>query len=138
MKKLMSMICALMLVVSLAACGGYTPEMGEAEYMAACKAVSYDQLARNPQTYEGTYVKLTGRITQVVEDGGDCILMVDVGHGWNSELVFVTYTHKAGEGRLLEGDTVTVYGKSMGTRTYTTVLNAQNTVPQVYGGYIRR
>lgn len=138
MKKLVSMICALMLVLSLAACGGYTPELGEAEYIAACKMISYDELARNPRMYEGTYVKLTGRIFQVVEDGSDCILMVNVGQGWNHEPVMVTYTHKEGEGRLLEGDSITIYGKSMGTRTYITALNAQKTVPQVYAGYVRR
>lgn len=138
MKKLVSMICALMLVLSLAACGGYTPELGEAEYIAACKMISYDELARNPRMYEGTYVKLTGRIFQVVEDGSDCILMVNVGQGWSHEPVMVTYTHKEGEGRLLEGDSITIYGKSMGTRTYITALNAQKTVPQVYAGYVRR
>lgn len=142
MKKLVSMICALMLVVSLAACSGgsYTPEMDEAEYKAACTSVSYDNLARDPDGWSGKYVKMTGDIFQVIQNGDSCILMVNMDssdpYSFASNHVYVTYTRKSSSDNFLEDDHVTIYGKAMGTQTYTTVLGAQRTIPRVYAGYI--
>lgn len=134
MKKMVSILCAFVMILSLAACGGYTPEMGEAEYKAACREVSYESLSRNPEEYKGTYVKVSGEILQVVENGNNYVLRVSVGSVLND--IYVTYTKKEGEARLLEYDHITIYGKAMGTKTYTTVMNAQRTIPQVYAGYI--
>lgn len=142
MKKLVSMFCALLLVVSLTACSGgsYTPEMDEAEYKAACTSVSYDNLARDPDGWSGTYVKITGRIFQVVQSGNNCVLMVDMDssdpYAFEMNHVYVTYSKKSSSDNFLEDDHVTIYGKAMGTQTYTTVLGAQRTIPKVYAGYI--
>lgn len=142
MKKLVSMLCAFMLVLSLTACGGgsYTPEMGEAEYKAACTYVSYDNLARNPDGWRGTYVKIPGEVFQVIDNGGSCILMVNMKssdpYSFEVNHVYVTYTKKSSSDNFLENDDVMIYGKAMGTQTYTTVLGAQRTIPKVYAGYI--
>lgn len=142
MKKMVSMLCAFMLVLSLAACGGgsYTPEMNEAEYKAACTSVSYDNLARDPDGWRGTYVKISGEVFQVIQNGNNYILMVDMDssdpYSFESNHVYVTYTKKSSSDNFLEDDHVTIYGKAMGTQTYTTVLGAQRTIPKVYAGYI--
>lgn len=142
MKKLVSMLCAFMLVLSLAACSGgsYTPEMDEAEYKAACTSVSYDNLARDPDGWRGTYVKIPGTVFQVIENGDSCILMVNMKssdpYSFEVHHVYVTYTKKSSSDNFLENDDVMIYGKAMGTQTYTTVLGAQRTIPKVYAGYI--
>ena len=49
----------------------------------------------------------------------------------------VYYTRKdSSEGRILEDDIVTLYGKMRGTYTYTSVMNASITVPLMYAEYI--
>lgn len=41
--------------------------MSKSTYMAKCKSISYNELARNPKKYEGQLVKFTGEVIQVQE-----------------------------------------------------------------------
>lgn len=89
-------------------------------------------------TEPNTYGKYTGEIIQVLEDGNDRQLRVNITKGRYSytDTIYVMYTKKEGESRLLEDDIVTLYGKNMGTVSYVSVLGSTVTLPCVYAEYI--
>lgn len=116
-----------------------TPEEIKQAYIAQCQTYTYDQLARNPDQYDGSYAKLRGEVMQVQEDGDSYVLLVQITqkrYYWDDQIM-VYYTRKdSSEGRILEDDIVTLYGKMRGTYTYTSVMNAAITVPLMYAEYI--
>ena len=116
-----------------------TDEELEAAYKNACGSYSYQEISRNPDDYDGTHVKFTGKIIQVLEDGNTVQLRVNVTQGrygiWD-DTIFVTYTRKDGEARLLEDDIITLYGISGGLVTYESIFGASITIPKVGAMYI--
>lgn len=88
--------------------------------------VSYDDLARNTENYQGRSVHVSGRVTQVVEDtwGDGVTLLVLVTDG---DLIMVHYDGP----RVLEDDNIELYALVDGRTTYTTVLGARKTVPEL-------
>ena len=115
-----------------------SPEEIEAQYKASCVTYDYDTIARNPDKYMFTYGKYTGEIIQVLEDGNEVQLRVNITqerYGY-SDTIFVLYTLEDGASRLLEDDIITIYGMNMGTVSYKSVLGASFTIPCVYAEYI--
>lgn len=115
-----------------------SPEEIEVQYKASCVAYDYETIARDPDEYISTYGKYTGEIIQVLEDGNDVQLRVNITrepYGY-SDTIFVTYTLKDGESRLLEDDIITIYGMNMGTISYESIFGATITLPCVYAEYI--
>ena len=107
------------------------------EYITKCTAYTYKEIARDPDKYIGTYGKYTGEVVQVLEDGDDIQMRVNITKGYfYTDTIFVFYTKKAGESRILEDDIVTIYGMNMGTISYETVMGATVTIPSVYASYI--
>lgn len=113
--------------------------ISETNYKNQCKAISYDNLARNPDKYISEYVKFTGQVIQVMEDGQDVQLRVDVtrgDYGIYEDTVYVEYFYSDGEIKILEEDIITFYGISAGTITYETVMGDEVTIPGVAAEYI--
>lgn len=94
--------------------------------------ITYDNIARNPDEYEGRKVKFQGRVVQMLEDRDAGLvnirLAVDDNYG---QIIYVSYMPAKGESRILEDDEITVYGTSMGMMTYTATLGNEVTVPWV-------
>lgn len=97
-------------------------------------SLGYEALAREPEQWLFADVAVTGVVVQVMErqyenqlrlrlDGGD---------------VLVSYSRGAGQPRLLEQDTVTVYGRSLGTATCETVSGGQETMPILEAEYLEQ
>jgi len=102
--------------------------------------MSYEDLARNPDSVEGSYVAVTGQVIQVQQGSNNGLtLRVSITKDsydiW-TDPVLVAYTLPAGADNILEKDIVTVYGVSAGDYTYTTVLGASMTVPSIEAAYI--
>lgn len=106
----------------------------ESAYQAQCSEPGYEALAREPEQWLFADVAVTGVVVQVMErqyenqlrlrlDGGD---------------VLVSYSRGAGQPRLLEQDTVTVYGRSLGTATCETVSGGQETMPILEAEYLEQ
>lgn len=117
------------------------PAMPESDYKASCEAVSYEDIARQPDLYNGKNVVFTGKVIQVQEGSwwsSETIYRINVTQGeylW-SDTVYVTYKLPEGSPRILEDDIVTFYGICTGTETYTTVLGSSVTIPSVEAQYI--
>ena len=116
-----------------------SPEEQKANFVASCQALTYEQVARDPDTYMGTAAHFRGKVSQVIEGDGFNVYMINVTadqYGLYTDAVYVEYTAPVGASRILEDDVVDIYGTMMGLQTYTTVLNAQKTIPAMLASYI--
>jgi len=93
--------------------------------------ISYDSLARSTEQYVGAVVEYSGKVIQVIEQSPQSYtLRVNITKGeyeiWK-DTVLVRYKGP----RLLEDDIVHFWGRVKGRRTYTTVLGAAVTLPEI-------
>ena len=91
---------------------------------------TYEQLARNPDAYEGNLVKFKGEVLQAETSSGINYLRLAINSDYDTVL-FVTYDSSVINYRLLEDDVVTVYGESQGVYSYEAVSGATITIPWV-------
>lgn len=115
-----------------------SPEEIEEQYKTKCVEYDYETIARDPDEYKGTYAKYTGEVIQVLEDGNEYRLRVNITEGKYvyTDTIYVVYTRKDGESRLLDDDIITIYGMNVGTISYESVLGSTITLPCVYAEYI--
>lgn len=109
-------------------------DISEEDYKNLCQQLNYEDILRNPDTYDGEYCVVSGTVDQIIEGWFDTytIYVMDAsGNKWECG-----YMYKDGESHLLEGDSVTVYGKCNGTTTATTLMGEQVTSPYVDAEYI--
>lgn len=108
--------------------------ISEDEYKTLCNVLDYNDILRNPDSYNEEYCKLSGTVSQIIE-------------GWfNSYSIYISdsngnkwgcvYSYAENESHLLEGDYVTFYGMCKGTTKSTTVLGKQVILPYVNVKYI--
>lgn len=91
---------------------------------------SYEQLARNPDSYKGDLVKFSGKVLQAETSSDVSYLRLAINSDFNTVL-FVTYNSDVVNYRLLEDDYVTIYGESLGVYSYEAVSGATITIPWV-------
>ena len=109
-----------------------TPVLSFAELKANANALTYEELYRNNETYQGDLVYLKGEVIQVVADGNSdsyelrvAITQSDYGY---DDPVYAQYT---GPVRLLEDDIVELVGNVKGLRSYRSVLGGRITIPEI-------
>ncbi len=108
--------------------------ISEEDYKALCETVSYNDVLRNPDSFDGKYIKVSGTVDQIIEGFLDSVTIYvkdSSGNKWDCY-----YYYNDGESHVLEGDYITVHGKCDGTSTSTTVLGKQVTLPSISGEYI--
>ncbi len=107
------------------------------EFKTKCISYKYSDIARQPSNYTGKPMKFTGKIIQVQEPtvfSKETIYRIDVTkdeYGFYDDTVYVTYVVPDGAPKFLEEDIVTFYGVCKGEMTYTTVMGASVTIPEV-------
>lgn len=111
-------------------------EMSESDYKSQSVEVTYDQIAREPNKYKGTYVKIKGNIVQIQDNGSSAALRVNITEEEYNDIVWVNYSYAANEKKLLQDDTINIWGISKGEISYTSILGAKITVPEVNAEYI--
>ena len=89
---------------------------------------SYDQLARNPDTYKGQKMKFTGKVLEAGNDDDICYARIELNSNIDTVL-FVTYKSDLLGYRLLDDDNITVYGTSLGVYSYKSVGAGTITIP---------
>lgn len=93
--------------------------------------ITYEQLARTPDEYEGEKVKFSGKVIQVVESSMDTYLRLAV-DGDYKNILYVEYFSEITDKRILEDDYVTIKGQSMGLYTYKSTAGKLVTIPHIY------
>lgn len=117
-------------------------ENPEKAYKNRCKKISYKELARYPEKYQGQSIKFTGEVVQVMDGlfGSGHALRVNVTkdeYGLYDDTVYVEYLPASEEGgRILEEDIITFYGMADGLETYESVMGQQISIPKITAMYI--
>jgi hypothetical protein len=78
-------------------------------------------------------VKFSGEITQVTGQGTVILIDMSLPGEYSLNSVWLDYS---GSSTFLEGDQINVYGTVVGTKTYTTVMGASRSIPEVKTKYI--
>lgn len=156
------MLCVLIVILIIALCWLFgnnsknnsttgtsskltTFKESKSTYTAKCSRIDYKSLARNPSMYKGKDYTFTGEVIQVIENKNDLLLRVNVtakryeylNETYYEDTILVKYKYSSSsESRILEDDIITLYGKSMGTYTYESVLGSPITVPYIDAMYI--
>lgn len=112
-------------------------EQAEAESRAAKEAkekmgyetgITYEQLARTPDDYEGEKIKFRGKVVQVIE--GDDVVQIRLAVNSNYDtILFGEYDKDIVTSRVLEDDIITIYGTSVGVISYESTLGGTITIP---------
>jgi hypothetical protein len=113
----------------------------EQNFKASCQAYTYEQMARNPEKFKGTNVKLTGEVVQALYNSNSVDLRVNITKKGNyssyyTDTVYITYNTVAGEDKILDDDIITIYGTAMGDYSYTSTIGAKITLPLISAKYI--
>lgn len=147
MKFIIAWIFLIIIAISLIGGGDDSGKKDDSEnispeqYKSECIDVSYDDLARKPDEYEGQKVKFRGKIMQVVKDSESITseYLISVTEGeyglWNNN-VFVKLRPDNKENKFLGDDIVTFYGESAGEHKYTSVLGQSISIPCVKAVYM--
>ena len=129
----LAVVAGICLCVAALSTGNSTPTttMNVEEQISTAKKIPYDELARNTENHIGEIVTYRGKVAQVIEQFGSKMgLRVEVTEGdygiWD-DLVWVNYTGP----RLLQGDIIQFWGRVEGRYSYTTVLGANVTIPEI-------
>ena len=103
-----AMMAILLMSIMVSGCGKSEQEMKD-EYVKSAVQADYNDVMRNPDSFKGKVLTFTGEVSFVQENKENVELMVIVGReGVNGLPVWVKYTKKANEERILEGDTIKV------------------------------
>ena len=92
--------------------------------------ITYNNLARTPDEYEGEKCKFSGKVIQVMEGDGLYNIRLAVGGNYNNIIFILAKTSISSE-RILEDDYITVYGVSTGIYTYETVMGNELSIPSM-------
>ncbi|NMD72282.1 hypothetical protein HHO41_18590 [Bacillus sp. DNRA2] len=92
--------------------------------------ITYDQLARTPDDFEGKKAKFTGTVVQVIEGDGETQLRIAVDDNYDT-ILFVAYDSEITSSRVLDNDTVTVKGVSQGLITYQSTMGGEISIPSM-------
>lgn len=92
------------------------------------KSVAYSKIARNPDDYEGKQLKFSGKVVQVMEGDEETQIRLATDDDYD-DIVLVGYDPAIMDKRVLEDDTVTVYGISVGLITYESTMGGNITIP---------
>lgn len=116
-------------------------EQEKQEFISSCQTYTFEQIARNPDKFKGTNVKLTGEVVQVIDGLASKSLRVNITKNgtystYYTDTIYVNYMPEEGEDRILEDDIITIYGTAQGDYSYTSTIGTTITLPFVSGKYI--
>jgi predicted nucleic acid-binding Zn-ribbon protein len=92
--------------------------------------ITYDQLARTPDSYIAQKVKFRGKVVQVMEGDGTTQIRLAVGDDYDT-ILFGEFDSSIVPSRVLEDDTITIMGISTGLLTYQSTMGGDISIPGV-------
>lgn len=113
--------------------------MEEEQFKESANRIAYKDLARNTERFKSEKAYFFGKVIQAQENKNRVTLRVEVTRGeydiWD-DAIWVNYTKKEGEDRILEDDLVQVWGTIKGLKTYTAVMGNEISIPEIDAKYI--
>lgn len=98
--------------------------------------ITYDNLARTPDDYEGKDVCFTGEVVQLIDGEEETQIRLAI-DGDYDKIILIGYDPSIVSERVLENDNITIYGVSMGIFTYESTLGGMISVPGVWVDHIQ-
>ncbi|MFB5195280.1 toxin regulator [Neobacillus sp. KR4-4] len=92
--------------------------------------ITYNQLARTPDKYVDEKVKFRGTVIQVIEGDGETQIRLAVNDNYD-RVLFDAFDDSVVSSRVLENDTITIYGKSTGLISYDSTLGGKISIPGI-------
>ena len=92
--------------------------------------VSYDEIARHPNDYDGELLTFSGEVAQVIEGDGMTELRIAV-DGDYDDIIYGIYDNRILDSRLLENDKIQFYGESCGIISYQSTLGETISIPSM-------
>ena len=92
--------------------------------------VSYDEIARHPNDYDGELLTFSGEVAQVIEGDGTTELRIAV-DGDYDDIIYGIYDNRILDSRLLEDDKIQFYGESCGIISYQSTLGETISIPSM-------
>ena len=92
--------------------------------------VSYDEIARHPNDYDGELLTFSGEVAQVIEGDGTTELRIAV-DGDYDDIIYGIYDNRILDSRLLEDDKIQFYGESCGIISYQSTLGDTISIPSM-------
>ena len=99
------------------------------EFVKACQEVTYENVQRRPEYYNGRPIKISGIVLQVIDiKNNESDYRISTG-ARNNEVFYVAYNRVKDEIHILKSDNVVAYGICRGLVTYKSNLGANVTLP---------
>ena len=92
--------------------------------------ISYDEIARHPNDYDGELLTFSGEVAQVIEGDGMTELRIAV-DGDYDDIIYGIYDNRILDSRLLENDKIQFYGESCGIISYQSTLGETISIPSM-------
>ena len=92
--------------------------------------VSYDEIARHPNDYDGELLTFSGEVAQVIDGDGTTELRIAV-DGDYDDIIYGIYDNRILDSRLLEDDKIQFYGESCGIISYQSTLGETISIPSM-------
>jgi len=92
--------------------------------------ITYNQLARTPDDFNGDKVKFSGKVIQVMEGDTTTQIRLAVGDNYDT-ILYGEYDSSLVKSRVLEDDQITIMGLSAGLLSYESTMGGQITIPSV-------
>lgn len=107
----------------------------ERQYKNKCSEIDYESIARDAKGFEGNYFTFTGEIVQDIGDGSYSLAVTFDEYGIYEDRIIFTFD--TGDGiRILEGDTVQIWGVSEGIVNAETVMGSNVSIPCIAAEYV--
>ena len=138
-------VCCLGLILIVGLMGFISPDAAPltgaalAQYKASCQNISFGDLDKDPDKYQGQHVQFTGEIVQIMESNGKTVMRLAVtkdSYGYSfTDIIYVVYDNAT---PFVENNIVTVYGDVYGSYSYTSEIGAQISLPRINARYIEK
>lgn len=93
--------------------------------------ITYNQLARTPDNYLNKKVKFKGKVIQVMEGDDETQIRLAVNDDYDTVLYCGVPKELTNNNRILENDSITIYGTSLGLMSYESTIGGKITIPAV-------
>lgn len=100
-------------------------------YKQQCQSIPLENILRTPDQYFYQNVTYSGSVFQIVDEteSGYTEFLLDT--GTENGMIDVVYSRPQSAPRILENDSVTIYGQSYKLHNYNSVLGDKKTVPRI-------
>lgn len=116
------------------------PEMSKDEYIKSTAKIGrknekiyYKEFLKNPDTFNGKRLNITGKIMQIDEEGGDTVIQLIITEKFDTVMIYYP-----GKTKVYQDDWITVYGEGKGRYEGKTAMGASMRWPIIKAKYIKK